>query len=219
MVGRHVERPQIFVDRHPRRPRRHEQAGDPLRIAVLTAGAGEGRAVRRDMHAGDPHLAPVDPPAVDAVARLANRARLHMRRVRSMVGLGQPERRAPPALEPAEDELGFLLLAGGELLEHLDEREVADDAVLVLEVVVEAQPLRREMLADHRHPEVRAVLAAVLLRRREAPVPRRIGLARRLLQELLPLLRAAGPDCPSRSGCARAGGRRSGYCRRRARAA
>src|SRR3546814_12571638 len=65
VVGRHVEGPQIFLDHQARRRIGDEQAGDAAGIAVRAAGAAQGRTVRRDMHAGAPHLAPVAPPAVD----------------------------------------------------------------------------------------------------------------------------------------------------------
>src|SRR3546814_17027513 len=90
-------------------------------IAVRAAGAAKGRTVRRDMHAGDPHLAPVDPPAVDPVAGLPHRARFPMRRVRSMIALGQAECGTPLAPAPAENERPPLVLARPDRFEHLDE--------------------------------------------------------------------------------------------------
>ncbi len=56
------------------------------------------------------------------------------------------------------------------------------------EVVVQAEALRCEMLADHGHPEVRAVLAAIALRDREAQVPGRVGAVLGLAQQLLPVM-------------------------------
>src|SRR3546814_8948535 len=91
----------------------------------------------RDVHAGVPHLAAVDPPAVDAVAGLAHRTGFHVGRVAAMVGFGQAEGGAAAPLEPAEDEFLLLLLARRELFEHRDEGEVADDAMLVLKIIVE----------------------------------------------------------------------------------
>src|SRR5690606_27771397 len=119
---------------------------------------------------------------------LAHRARFHMRRVAAMIGLGQAEGGTALPLEPAENELLLLLVARRELFEHLDEGEVADDAVLVLEVIVETETLCREMLADHRHPQVRAVLATIFLRCREAPVARGVGLPRRHPEQVFPFL-------------------------------
>lgn len=139
------------------------------------------------MHAGDPHLLAVDPPAIDPVAGLAHRARFHVGGVRSVVRFGEAESDAPRALKPAEDEFLFLLL-GPPLIEHGDEGEVADDRVFVLEVVVQAEAHPRKMLADHRHPEVRAILAAILLGRGEAPVPGGVGATGGFLEQFLPLV-------------------------------
>src|SRR3546814_17633652 len=111
------------------------------------------------MHAGDPLLAPVDPPAVDPVAGLPHRARFHMRRVRSMIGLGQAECGKPLALEPAENERPLLVLARREMFKHLDERKVADDAVIVLKIFLQDPAMPREMLEEPRHLKVRPVLA------------------------------------------------------------
>src|SRR3546814_14800321 len=82
----------------------------------------------------------------------------------------------------------YTTLCRSELVEHRNEGEVTDDAVLVLQIVMEPQPLRREMFADHRHPQVRPVLAAIGFGRRETPVSRLVGTARRLLQQRLPLV-------------------------------
>ena len=60
--------------------------------------------------------------------------------------------------------------------------------MLVLQVVVQPEALAGEVLADHRHPEVRALLAAVLLRERVAVVAGRVGAPARLAQQRLPLL-------------------------------
>src|SRR3546814_16135704 len=108
MVGRHVEGPHIFIDRHALGPRRHEQAGDALCIAILAARPAKGRTMGRDVHAGDPHPAAVDPPAADAVAGPAPRPGFPVGRVAALVGYGPAEGGAasPPSPAPAE----FLLL-------------------------------------------------------------------------------------------------------------
>jgi hypothetical protein len=103
----------------------------------------------------------VDPPSLDAVAGLAHRPGLHEGRVGAVVGLGQAE----AGLDATGQQVRpvFVVLGvGGEGLEHQDERVVADDRMLVLQVVVQAEPLGRQMLPDHRHGEVRAALAAHL---------------------------------------------------------
>ena len=82
-----------------------------------------------------------------------------------MLGFGQAERGAAPAFKAAEDEFLLLFLARRELFEHFDEGEIADDAVFVLQIIVQPQPLGGEMFADHRHPQIAAALAAIFLRR------------------------------------------------------
>ena len=67
-------------------------------------------------------------------------------------------------------------------------REVADDRALVLQVVVQAEPLVGQMLADDRHGEVGPVLAAQRLRQAEAQMPGLVGAALHLGEQLLPLV-------------------------------
>ena len=103
------------------------------------------------------------------------------------MGFGEAKGGDALALEPAQDEL-LLLFLGAEFLEHRDEGEVADNRMLILQIVVQAQALCCEMLADHRHPQVGAILAAIFLRRGKAPVPGGIGAALRLAQQLFPVV-------------------------------
>ena len=60
--------------------------------------------------------------------------------------------------------------------------------MLVLQIVVQAKPLGGEMLADHRHPEIGAVLAAVALRDRKAQVSGGVGEIFHLSQQGFPFL-------------------------------
>ena len=60
--------------------------------------------------------------------------------------------------------------------------------MLVLQVVVQSEALAREVLSDDRHAEVRAVLAAELLRQRVPVVPGSVGEPPGLAEQLLPLL-------------------------------
>ena len=103
------------------------------------------------------------------------------------IGLGQAEADALRALEHALD-VAVLLLLGAEAVQQQRDREVADDRALVLQVVVQAEPLVREMLADDRHGEVGAVLAAQLLGQAEAQMARLVGAAPHLGQQLLPFV-------------------------------
>src|SRR6185369_17306997 len=61
-----------------------------------------------------------------------------------------------------------------------------DDRVLVLQIVVESEALRREMLADHRHPQIRAAVAAVFARQREAIEAGAVGATSRFAKQLFP---------------------------------
>ena len=60
--------------------------------------------------------------------------------------------------------------------------------MLVLQVVVQAETLGGEMLADHGHPEVGAVLAAVALRDREAQMAGVVGEILGLAQQRFPFV-------------------------------
>src|SRR5215467_6272069 len=100
--------------------------------------------------------------------------------------LGDAEREAPAASGQVFDPLGPLL--DRPVLKHQQQADVVPDyRVLVLQVAVQPEALAREMLADDRHAEVAAVLAAVLGWKCVALVPRRIGPAHRLAQQCLPV--------------------------------
>ena len=60
--------------------------------------------------------------------------------------------------------------------------------MLVLQIVVQAEALCGKMLADHGHPEVGAVLAAVALRDREAQMAGGVGEVLGLAQQRLPFM-------------------------------
>jgi hypothetical protein len=66
--------------------------------------------------------------------------------------------------------------------------QIADDRMLVLQIVVQAEALGRKMLADHGHPEVGAVLAAIALRDREAQMAGGVGEVLRLAQQRFPFM-------------------------------
>ena len=104
-----------------------------------------------------------------------------------MVGFGQTERDAHRAVENFRDELFFLLL-GAEVAEHQHGRKIANDRAFVLQIVVQPEPLRGEVLADDRHRKVGAILAAVFFRQRVAIVPRLVGAPAHLGQQRLPFV-------------------------------
>ena len=64
---------------------------------------------------------------------------------------------------------------------------VTDDRVLVLQIVVQPETFRGEVFADHRHAEVGAVLAAVLLRERIAVVAGVVGELTGLREQRFPV--------------------------------
>ena len=81
-----------------------------------------------------------------------------------------------------------LLLVVAVAVEHGDERQIADDRMFVLQIIVQAKSLGGKMLADHRHPEIGAVLAAVLFRDRKSQMPGLIGEILHPAQQRLPFL-------------------------------
>ena len=60
--------------------------------------------------------------------------------------------------------------------------------MLVLQIVVQAKALGGKMLADHGHPEIGAVLAAIALRDREAQMPGGVGEILHLAQQRFPFM-------------------------------
>jgi hypothetical protein len=95
-------------------------------------------------------------PLMIQLVAVAHRGGLHVRGVGPVVGLGDAEREAASALGEVVDPLGLLLV--GAVGDHQQQADVvADDRVLVLQVVVQAETLARQVLADDRHAEVAAV--------------------------------------------------------------
>ena len=128
------------------------------------------------------------------------------------IGLRQTERQPDLEVERATNEL-FLLLGRAEVAQHDDDREIADDRVLVLQVVVQPEPLGRQMLADHGHPEVRTTLAAELDRQAKS-AGGRLRRQRAWLRRAVPPIRPGGGR-PDRNPCAPTpgGDRRNARCR------
>ena len=98
--------------------------------------------------------------------------------------LGQAEAGQELALKRGIGEV--LLVRTGKVPQHQDLREVADDGVFVLQIIVQAKALAGEMLADNGHAEIGAVLAAKFLGQRIAQMAGRIGAALGLPQQRLP---------------------------------
>ena len=128
-------------------------------VTRIAIGAREDNAMARPMHTSDPHLGTVDAPTVNTVAAFRHCARRHVGSVRAVTGLGQAEGEAVASLQRADDELRLLRLRA-KVPQHKYDRKIADDRMLVLQVVEQPQPLGRKMLANHCHPKIRAVVAA-----------------------------------------------------------
>src|SRR5215472_17869205 len=146
VIGWHVEGPQILFDLHTGMFRRHKEAGDTCGVPIFTVGASKDHAVRGRMHSSGPHLFAIDAPAFMPISRLGNGSRLHMGGVRTMIGLGQPERHGSRSVQRPGNELP-LLLRRAEIPKDQDYRMIPNDGVLVLQVVVQPQSFGSEMLA------------------------------------------------------------------------
>ena len=142
--------------------------------------------MRREVQPRGPHLLAIEPPAIDTVAPLAHRAGFHPGRIGAVRGLGQAE---GPADTPFQHRLHVarLLLRGAEIAQQQRLHQVADDRALVLQIVVESKPLVREMLADARHREIRAIAPTEFRRQRVTVMAGGVGPATHLLQQCLPL--------------------------------
>ena len=167
----------------------------PAAVAGLAAGAGEDQVVLGLVDPGVPRLLAVDHPLV----AVPNGGGLHVGGVGAVLRFGDAEREPSTPLGEVVDPVRLLRL--GAVLDHQQQPDVvADDRVLVLQVVVEAKTLAGEVLADHGHAEVGALLSAVLLRERVAVVAGRVGASAGLAQQRLPLLVGKSAAVPVGAG-------------------
>lgn len=127
---------------------RYVEAGDTLRISVLTTGPRKDEAVGRFVHTGLPHLRAIDN---IAAVRLLFSSRLHVRRITSMSRLCQAESNPYLPLQPTLNQF-LLLLLTTKMLHHNHIRKVAHDRMFILQVIEETQPLTCKMLSYNRHP-------------------------------------------------------------------
>ena len=129
----------------------------------------------------------------------ALRGGLHPRRVGAVLGFGDPEGEvAGPGGQVLDPLVLLLVRAVGEHQQQPD--VVADDGVLVLQVAVQAEAPRGQVLADHRHVQVGAAPAPELGRERVPVVARGVRPPPGLPQELLPLPAGQPTPVPIRSG-------------------
>ena len=161
VIGGHVEGPQPFLDVHARRVTGHHETGDAGSGARLAAGAGKDQDMRGEVRAGGPHLFAVDQPPGLAVALAGLGAGGQPGGVRAVFRFGQPEGHRNAAVDTAGDKR-LALPRRAEVAKGQGGGEVAHDAVLVLQIAVQTDAARREMLADHRHFEVAGIAAPEL---------------------------------------------------------
>ena len=92
---------------------------------------------------------------------------------------------------PGDQRLGpqAALFVGAEAFHHDHLREVADDRGFVLQVVVQAEPLVRQMFPDDGHVHVGAVATAERRRQSVAQPARPVGSPAHLGEQILPLAR------------------------------
>jgi hypothetical protein len=131
VVGRHVEGPEVLLDLEALGVFRDQEGRDPEAISRLPAGPREDEIGLGPVHSRVPGLLAVDDPLVT----LAGGARLHVRGVRTMGGLGDAE--GEPALAVGQVVDPLRLLSLGAVLQHQQQAHVvADDRVFVLKIAV-----------------------------------------------------------------------------------
>lgn len=104
-----------------------------------------------------------------------------------MIRFGETKDAGARALERARDEL-LSLYVGAKVPKHQYGREIANDRMLVLQIVVQAESLGGQVLAHHRHREVAAVATTEFSRQAEAQVSCTIGATLGLGQQRLPFV-------------------------------
>ena len=156
VVRGHVEGPEHFLDLEALGVGGRQEGGDALPVPGLAAGAGHDHVVLGPVDAGVPGLGAVYDPVVAFLVGLG----LHVGGVGAVLRLGDAEGEAAPPFGQVVDPLRLLLL--GAVLDHQQKAHVvADDGVLGLQVVVQAEALDRQMLADDGHAQIGAVPPAV----------------------------------------------------------
>ena len=195
VVRGHVERPFEGLGFEARRAGGHDEGRDALGTAVLAGRACEDEGVRGGVHACLPAFVAVDFVAVFAVLELdCFGACVHVGGIGSVVDLGQPEGGAELATGGERDEMVALLL-GAVMVHHDDERIVANDGVLILEIVGKRHAstvdgMRSKVVANGTHVDVGVgvFLAAILLGPSEAEEACFVRQVAGLLQKVFPVM-------------------------------
>ena len=206
MVGWHVEGPLVGFDLQAGGFAGHEEGGDANGGAGFAGGACEDEAVGCGVHAGLPFLVAVDFEAVFARGQFDGaRGGVHVCGVGAVMDLGEPEGGAEFTLGRGRDEL-FFLLFGAVVMEHYHNWIVADDGVLVLQVVGETDAaavdrMRGQMVADSAHVDVGlfVFLSTKLLGVGEAVEASFVRELFGLHEDILPVVGREATFCPVRS--------------------
>ncbi len=173
VVGRHVERPPEELDLETGRIGRHEEGGDSLRVA---AGSP---LVRAKMMSWVAWCSPLFHRFIPLSTHSSpSRTAVVSRYVASLPWFGSVSPKASrrvPSRKPGIQSATCSRCA--EVAHHQHGREVADDRRLVLQVVVQAEPPRRQVFADDRHLQVRGVATTEFGGQRQAQPAGGIGAA------------------------------------------
>ena len=199
VIGRHIERPKIFLDFETGRIRRYQKAADTARGTVIAGGAGKNHVVIGNMETGIPHFLTIDQPAVHAVALARLGARFHPCRIRAVVGFGQAKSHAVRSGQHAVNE-NILLFGRAEIAEHQDLGEIADNRAFILQIIVQPQALFGEVFTNNRHCQIGAVLSAIFFRQGKAQMSGRVGTAAHFAQQFLPLMAGLAVIVPIGAG-------------------
>ena len=196
VVGGHVERPFEGLGFEAWRAGGDDEGSDALGTAVLAGRACEDEGVRGGVHACLPAFVAVDLVTVFAVLELDRfGACVHVCGIGSVVDLGQSEGGAELATGGERDEMIALLL-GAVMVHHDHKRIVANDGVLILEIIGKRHAttvdwMRSKMVADGTHVDVGVgvFLAAILLGPSEAEEACFVRQVAGLLQKVFPFMR------------------------------
>ena len=159
VIGRHVECPKIFADFKSRCIAWHHKTGDAARFAVIAIGPGKGHDMAGIGQPGGPHLVTINQITRHAITNFRNGAGIHMRCIAAMMLLGQAKAPAHFPFEHQRYEITLLLLRA-KIAQHQYLHQIADYAAFILQIIVQTQPLVRQMVTDHRHGEIGAIFPA-----------------------------------------------------------
>ena len=159
MVRRHIERPLVARNLDPFGVGWDKERCYTARRSRFTARPREDDHMRTVVRPRLPFLGPVDLPSFHTVTvALALGNGRHERRVATVIGFGEAECRSEFTAQSGGYQCAFLFL-GPEMVQHEQVGKIADYAVLILQVVCEAQAasvdrVRGQMEANCGHIKV-----------------------------------------------------------------